>query len=58
MGTEVDSKPVPKQDDENSVTLSQLGVETQGSCEESDSFEENLIEDFSDDDDLADLLLM
>ncbi|XP_065069289.1 cell cycle checkpoint protein RAD17-like isoform X2 [Rhopilema esculentum] len=58
MGTEVDSKMVPKQDDENSVTLSQLGVETQGSCEESDSFEENLIEDFSDDDDLADFLLM
>eukprot|EP00112_Aurelia_sp_Birch-Aquarium-sp1_P012789 Seg2695.4 transcript_id=Seg2695.4/GoldUCD/mRNA.D3Y31 product="Cell cycle checkpoint protein RAD17" protein_id=Seg2695.4/GoldUCD/D3Y31 len=46
-----------KQGNENSVTLSQLVIETQGNSEEIDTFEENLIEDFSDDDGLYDILL-
>ena len=46
-----------RQGGENSVTLSQLVIETQAYSEEIDTFEENLIEDFSDDDGLYDMLL-
>ena len=50
-------KTATRQGNENSVTLSQLVIETQANSEEIDTFEENLIEDFSDDDGLYDMLL-
>ena len=47
-----------KQSEDGCVSLSQVLLETQQSNEDIDSYEENLIEDFSDEDDFEDLLLI
>ena len=44
--------------EDETESLSQIMVETQQSSEDTNNFEECLIEDFSDEDDLAELLMI
>lgn len=57
MLEEEEETPMISQQNDVNHSLSRATFETQKSNEEFDSYEENLIEDFSDEDDFVDLLL-